>query len=251
MILSQFWYATKAVVKNTVFATCTFENNTQYPVEIVDHDGTRTLHPGEAEGNYLVRGFSVDLIMQLSGGKEVKINFPTSRYENRRHKMSVIFKDHINECPLEILDVTSTWKFITNHPGGFERKVEIISKHSWKKQQETGAEAEAKIAGMIRAIELSSSFRNNTKLTHVDECEGQITESSVRTFKDLCYLWQELVEIKTNQPPPYHVLKIPTAHIETTLTPSEPGKDKAIYPREKLISKIRFSKTNPIEISAL
>ena len=229
MALKQFWNSTKAVVQNTVVATCTFENDTQYPVVIVDHDGTRTLHPRGLEGNYLVRGFSVDLIMQLSGGREVKINFPTRRFENRRHKMSVIFRDHINACTLEVLDATSCWKFISNHPGGFEKKVEMSSKHSWRKKEDIGTEAEATIAWMIRAIELSSSFKFNTKLTHVDEFERQITESSVRTFKDPCYLWQEIVVVKTNQPPPYHVLEIPTPHTETTSTPSQPGKDKAIY----------------------
>ena len=107
----------------------------------------------------------------------------------------------------------------------------MISKHSWKTEQEIGTEAEAKIGGMIKAIELSSSFKVNTKLTQVDEFEQQITQSSERTFTDLCYLWQEIIVIKTNQPPPYHVLEIPTAHTETTSTPSEPGKDKAIYTR--------------------
>ncbi|XP_028396876.1 uncharacterized protein LOC114520737 [Dendronephthya gigantea] len=231
--LGKFWEDTKAVVKNTVIATCTFENDTQYPVEIVDHDGTRTLNPTESEGNYLVRGFSVDLIMKLPEGKEAKINFPSSRFENRRHKMSVIFKDHTNERPLEVLETISSWKFLYNHPGGCEMKVEMTSKHSWKKKQDIaiGAEGEAKIGAMIKAIELSSSFKLNTKLTQVDECEQQITESSVRTFKNPCYLWQETVVIKTNQPPPYHVLEIPTPHTEMTTTPSEPGRDKAIYAR--------------------
>lgn len=53
------------VVKNAVVGQCRFENNTKYKVEIIDHDGTRTLNPGETQGNYLVKGFSVDLVMKF------------------------------------------------------------------------------------------------------------------------------------------------------------------------------------------
>ena len=212
-------------------ATCTFQNDTSYRVIIVDHDGTRTLHPGQSENNYLVKGFSLKLVLKLSDTNEVKKEFSAAEFENRTHKISKIFAEHINS--IKVLGVSSKWKFIYNHPGGnIEEKVEvqIVTKNSWKNTTETETEFEAKLGAKIKAIEMSTSFKHKTKLTRVDGCEHEIKETRQRTFKDRCYLWQEFVVIQTDQPPPYDILEIPTPHVEQTPTAEEPGKDvKFIY----------------------
>lgn len=222
------------VVKNAVVGQCRFENNTKYKVEIIDHDGTRTLNPGETQGNYLVKGFSVDLVMKFRDTKEVKINFPASKFENRTHQMSMIFADEIKAYEMSLVKVvsgSSKWHLILNHPGGYEEEVsiEMVSKNSWKNMQDKGGEIEAKVRGMIIAVELGLSDKDSMKLTRVDEFERQTTEKRKRTFKDPCYLWQEIVVIRTNQESSFHELQIPTAHIEQTSTPVEPGSDKLIY----------------------
>ena len=81
----------KEVVKSHV----AFENDTIYPVIIVDHDGTRTLDPGQSQKSYLVNGFNVDLTLKLSDANEAKKNFPAEEVEDRTLKMSKIFADHI------------------------------------------------------------------------------------------------------------------------------------------------------------
>ena len=72
--------------------TLAFENDTIYPVIIVDHNGTRTLDPGQSQDNYLV---SVDLTLKLSDTNEAKKNFPAKELKDRMLKMSKIFADHI------------------------------------------------------------------------------------------------------------------------------------------------------------
>ena len=83
-------------MKNAVVKECTLYNDTEYKVVVVDHDGTRTLDPGCSEGNYLVSGFSVDLVMEFPGSKEERITFPSSDFGNRTHRMSVIFEHEIS-----------------------------------------------------------------------------------------------------------------------------------------------------------
>ena len=226
------------VIGNAVMKHCTFENDTGYTVMIVDHDGTRALHPGTSQGNYLVSGFSVDLVLKLPDGDEVKINFPSSSFENRTHKISNIFADAIRKYEntralqsVRVISSFSRWHLTYSHPGGYEEKAmtKMVTKNSWKDMQEKGYEAEAKVGGMIKAIELSASFKAYTKLTRVDEYEREITRSMERTFKDPCYLWQEIVVVKTDQARPFDELSIPTANTATTTGNREPGKEKFLF----------------------
>lgn len=206
-------------------AHCTFQNDTPYPVMIVDYDGTRTLNPGESQGNYLISGpYSVDLILKLSDAMEVKKNFPRSEFQNRSHKISTIFSDYIDL--VQVLRVSAKWVLIYNHPGGnCEEKIEIqtVTKNSWTTTAEKGTEFEAKVGAKIKAVEMSASFRHYTKLSHVDAFEHEIKETRQLTFKGRCYLWQEIVVIETDQPPPFKFLEIPTPHVEQTTTPDEPN----------------------------
>ena len=237
--MAQFFEAignvVREVAENTVVKKCTFQNDTKYDVMIIDHDGTRTLGPGESQDNYLVTGFSVDLVMKLSRTKKVKINFPSSSFENRTHKMGLIFRDHIKEyesnsamSSVTVLSGYCRWHLVYSHPRGYEEKVSIktVTKNSWKDMQEKGFEAETKVGAMIKAVELSASFKAYTKLTRVDEYESELTKTSERTFKDPCYIWQEIVVIKTDQAAPFDELHIPTVNTVMTSTPGEPGKDK-------------------------
>ena len=233
------------VVQAAVIATCTFDNDTSYTVFIVSHDGTHTLEPGYSQKHYLVKGFfSVDLILQLSDTNEVKKNFHANDFENRTHKMSKIFAGKIPQdskaklkTPVEVHSTSSKWKLVHNHPGGFEEEVQIqmVTKNSWKETKENETEFQVNLKGLVQAIEVSASFKTKTKLTRVDEFEHQLTEKRTRKFKDLCYLWQECVVIQTNQPPPYHVLEIPTPHTVQTSTKDEPGNEKAMY-IEKMVT---------------
>lgn len=85
-------------LKNAAKSNCYLENDTKYRVEIVDYDGTRTLSPGETQHNFLIKGpFSLDLVMIFNNGKDVKINFPEHKFQDRTHKMSNIFADAIRE----------------------------------------------------------------------------------------------------------------------------------------------------------
>ena len=94
--------------------------------------------------------------------------------------------------------------------------------------QEKGNEAETKVGGMIKAIELSASFKTYTKLTRVDEYESQISSSEKRTFKDAYNLWQEIVVVKTDQSPPFDELRIPTPNTAMTSTAAQPGREKLL-----------------------
>lgn len=216
---------------------CSFYNNTKYKVEIVYHDKTRTLNPGEIHRHFLFKGFSVDLVMKFTDTKEERINFPATKYENRTHEMGRIFEDKIKAYEMSLVNVISgfsKWHLILNHPGGYDEEVEIVifTKNSWRKMQEEGGEKEAKVSGMIKAVELGLSAKAFIKVNQVDEFERQTTEKRKRKFKDPCYLWQEIVVIKTNQESPFHELLIPTAHIEQTSTHNEPGRNKFIYDRK-------------------
>ena len=224
---------TGEVLKTAIVGQCYFHNDTEFLVLIIDHDGTHSLNPGETQGNYLVKGFSVDLLMKLTDNREVKINFPSSKFENRTHKMSTIFENEIKAYKLsliKVVDANSKWHLVYNHPGGFENLVtiEMVSKNNWKSMKEKGGETEAKLDAVLKGIEVGLSAKAFTKVTRTDEFECQITEKSQRTFKDVCYIWQEIVVIKTNQEPPFDELRIPTPHVEQTSTQTQP-KDKFIY----------------------
>ena len=80
---------------SAVAGTLAFENDTIYPVIIVDHNGTRTLDPGRSQDNYLVNGFSVDLTLKISDTNEATKNFLAKEFKDRTLKMSKIFADHI------------------------------------------------------------------------------------------------------------------------------------------------------------
>lgn len=87
---------TEEVIKpSAVAGTLAFENDTIYPVIIVDHNGTRTLDPGQSQDNYLVNDFSVDLTLKLSDTNKAKKSFPAKEFKDRTLKMSKIFADHI------------------------------------------------------------------------------------------------------------------------------------------------------------
>lgn len=226
------------VVVKAVVKRCTFENDTEYTVLIVDHSGTGSLDPDEQQGNYLISGFSVDLVLKLPDAEEVKITFPSSSFENRTHKISQIFADAIREYEnsramqsVQILTGFSKWHLTFSHPGGYEETamIKMVTKNSWKDMQEKGYEAEAKVGSMIKAIKMSASFKAHTKLTQVDEFESEITKTSERKFKDPCYLWQEIVVVKTDQDSPFDELSIPTANTAMTTTNQEPGKEKFLY----------------------
>ena len=225
------------IMGNFLVKRCTFENDTSYTVMIVDHDGARALHPGMSQGNCLVIFLSVDLVLKLPDGDEETINFPSSKFENRTHKISYIFADAISKYEntrapesVNVINRFSRWRLTYSHPGGFEAKAmtKMVTKSSWKDMQKKGYEAEAQVGAMIKAIELSASFKENTELTRVDEREREITKYVECTFKDPCYLWQEIVVVKTNQARPFDELRIPTANTATTTANHEPGKEKFV-----------------------
>ena len=109
---------TEEVIKpSAVAGTLAFENDTIYPVIIVDHNGTRTLDPGRSQDNYLVNGFSVDLTLKLSDTNEAKKNFPAKEFKDRTLKMSKIFADHI----MDARDAGSEFKL---NPGSQEEEEE-------------------------------------------------------------------------------------------------------------------------------
>ena len=76
---------------------CTLQNDTQYEVEIIDFDGNRTLKPGDSQGNWLIIGFNIKLVIKFPGSEEEKITFPASEYKNLTHKMSELFQDQISK----------------------------------------------------------------------------------------------------------------------------------------------------------
>ena len=218
------------LIEHSVMRQCEFYNDTDYEVEVLAHDGTHDLPPGYSRNMQVVYGFSFDLVMKLPG-KDAKINFPSSQFGNRTHNMSLIFEAEIRNCEISVTGASSRWNLSYNHHGGFEVKYEsrLETKNSWRKMQESGFQADAKVEGMIKAIQLSASFNAYTKMSTVEEQETHKTSSSEYTIKDPCYIWQEIVDVKTNQPKPYDVLTIPTVHTEKTSTPDKPPRSKLIY----------------------
>ena len=227
-----------STVVNGVVTRCMFQNDTMYEVLIIDYDGTRCLKPGETDNNFLVRGFgAVDLVMKFGDEKEVKVRFPSSRYENRCHKLSLLFQKEIQKYGMEnknihVERIAPVWRFIYCHPGGFDQELEteIVREHNWSKTLENETELSLSVKAVVKAIELSSSFKQKKKLTRVDQFKEQLTQITKQKFnKDPCYLWQEIVVVDTNQRAPLDKLEIPTPHIERTSTPNEPSKNRLIY----------------------
>lgn len=71
--------------------SCTFENDTQYEVEITDKNGPRVLKPGKLTTNYdIPAGSHVLLVLKLPEGDK-EIDFPSSGFKNSRQKISQIF----------------------------------------------------------------------------------------------------------------------------------------------------------------
>ena len=112
---------TEEVIKpSAVAGTLAFENDTIYPVIIVDHNGTRTLDPGRSQDNYLVNGFSVDLTLKISDTNEATKNFLAKEFKDRTLKMSKIFADHIMDLHrTNVRDAGSEFKL---NPGSQEEE---------------------------------------------------------------------------------------------------------------------------------
>ena len=218
------------LVDKSVMRYCTFVNDTKYQVEVLAHDGTYCVKPRTSRSFQVVNSFSFDLVMKLPE-EEAKINFPSSEFGNRTHKMSSIFEKYVRSSEIKVIGALSHWNFSFNHQGGFEVQLssKVITKNSWRTMQESIVEAEAKVDGMIKAIETSASFKYHTKRSSVEEYEKEITSSSEYTVKDACYIWQEVIVVKTNKPSPFDELTIPTAHTEMTSTPKEPPRSKLVY----------------------
>ena len=113
---------------SAVAGTLAFENDTIYPVIIVDHNGTRTLDPGQSQDNYLVNGFSVDLTLKLSDTNEAKKNFPAREFKDRTLKMSKIFADHIMDLHrTDARDSGSVFKLNPGYQEEEEQEEETVS----------------------------------------------------------------------------------------------------------------------------
>ena len=114
---------TEEVIKpSAVAGTLAFENDTIYPVIIVDHNGTRTLDPGRSQDNYLVNGFSVDLTLKIPDTNEAKKNFLAKEFKDRTLKMSKIFADHIMD--LHRTNARDAWSEFKLNPGSQEEEEE-------------------------------------------------------------------------------------------------------------------------------
>ena len=76
---------------------CTFENDTNYKVEITDKDGTRALDPGKSTTNCdIPAGSHVILVLKLPKG-DMKIDFPSSGFNNSTYKISQIFANQMKK----------------------------------------------------------------------------------------------------------------------------------------------------------
>ena len=70
--------------------SCTFENDTQYEVEITDKNGPRVLKPGKLTTNCSISNSHEILVLKVPK-KDMKIDFPSSRFNNSTYKISQIF----------------------------------------------------------------------------------------------------------------------------------------------------------------
>ena len=227
----------KEVTENAVMKQCYIDNDSKYTVKIVDHDGTRDLHPGTKQHNYLVVGFSVDLIMIGPNNSEEKKNFHSNDFENRTHKISVLFEEAIKKfnninnqnTKINVKSVEACWKFCYNHPGDYTKEVNIekMHKNTLKSTTENSTELGLELKTVIKGVEINPSFKQTTKITDISEFESTVKKSSKETYSKKCYIWQEIILVKSDN----FTLEIPTNHIESTETNIEPGKDKFIFLR--------------------
>ena len=228
----------KEVAENVVKKQCYLKNDTKYNVKIVDYDGTRNLYPGTTQHNYILAGFSIDLIMFGTNNEERKVNLHSNDYENRTHNMSHLFKDTVKEynninnnknTTINVKSVEALWKFCYNHPGDFTKEIEVekMHKNTLKSTSENTTEFGLEISTIIKGIEINPSFKQTTKITDISEFESSIKKTSKETYSKKCYIWQEIIIVKSDK----FTLEIPTNHIESTETNDEPGKDKFIYLR--------------------
>ena len=84
------------VLANAIAKTCGFNNDTNYPVTVILHDGNVELNPGESMENWIVTGFSVYLVMHFPKW-EPRIEFPSTEFNNMEHNLSAIFADKIKK----------------------------------------------------------------------------------------------------------------------------------------------------------
>lgn len=233
------------VVGSAIKKDCTFVNDTEFEVEIVDYDSTRKLRPGYEEDNWLITGLaSVDIVLKFPHSEEAKINFPASKFENRRHKISYIFRNEISEfkskhnvSQLNVIDTYSKWHLAMNHGGGYKKEENITkkTKHNWKTTQSSSTEFEAKVAAKVEAIEASTSFKMATGFSRVTEYEDSIETGEKRWFEKEdgpLYIWQEIVVVVLDEAPPFNELEIPTIHEEVTSTKDDPGNEKFMFSKK-------------------
>ena len=76
--------------------SCTFENDTQYEVEITDKNGTRVLKPGKLTTNCNISNSHEILVLKVPK-KDMKIDFPSSRFNNSTYKISQIFANQMKK----------------------------------------------------------------------------------------------------------------------------------------------------------
>ena len=76
---------------------CEIENDTDYHVDVDRHDGKFKLPPRDSIGQWLYKGFSISLLINFPNGQWERIKFPWSRYQDKTHYISDIFREQIEE----------------------------------------------------------------------------------------------------------------------------------------------------------
>lgn len=84
------------VLANAIAKTCGFDNDTQYRVTVILHDGNVELEPGGSVWNWIVTGFSVYLVMHFPNW-EPQIEFTSTEFKKREHKLSAVFAEQIKK----------------------------------------------------------------------------------------------------------------------------------------------------------
>ena len=84
---------------------CELENDTDYHVDVDRHDGKFKLPPRGSIGQWLYKGFSISLLINFPNGQCERIEFPWSRYQDKTHYISDVFREQIEE-------------YEKRHPGG-------------------------------------------------------------------------------------------------------------------------------------
>ena len=87
----------KKVTENTKIKQYYIENDSKYTVKIVDHNYTIDLPPGTKQYYNFIVSSSVDLIIIGTNNSEEKKNFHSNDFENRNHKISVLFEEAIKK----------------------------------------------------------------------------------------------------------------------------------------------------------